>query len=160
IAEAYLVEGATPTDRFTFLERLRSQHGIEYPFILKPDVGQRGVGVKLIRTAGQATDYLQQTNAPLILQRYARGPHEVGVFYYRFPHEERGRIFAITEKIFPTISGDGEHTLEELVWQDRRARFLATKYLRRLGQRRREVLPAGDTVKLVEAGNHAQGCIF
>jgi hypothetical protein len=29
-----------------------------------------------------------------------------------------------------------------------------------LGARRAEVLPAGEIVKLVEAGNHAQGCIF
>jgi len=35
-----------------------------------------------------------------------------------------------------------------------------TKYLQRLGDRRTEVPATGETVKLVEAGNHAQGCIF
>ena len=130
------------------------------PFILKPDVGQRGVGVKLIRTPEQAADYLRLTNAPLIVQRYAPGPGEAGVFYYRFPDEPRGRIFAITEKIFPTITGDGKRTIEELVWADERARFMAGTYFQRLGARRSEVLPAGEILKLVEAGNHAQGCIF
>jgi len=159
-AEAHLLAGATPAERSASLERLSDQHGIKYPFILKPDIGQRGVGVKLIRTQEQAIEYLNHTNAPLLIQHYAPGPREVGVFYYRFPHERSGRIFAITEKVFPTITGDGRHTIEELVWQDERARFVADKYLHRLGNRRTELLAMGQIVKLVEAGNHAQGCIF
>jgi len=159
-AQAHLLAGATPAERSASLEQLCAQHRIGYPLILKPDVGQRGVGVKLIRTREQATEYLNHTNAPLLIQRYAPGPHEVGVFYYRLPHERSGRIFAITEKVFPTITGDGRHTIEELIWQDQRACFIADKYLHRLGNRRTEVLAMGEAVKLVEAGNHAQGCIF
>jgi membrane protein DedA with SNARE-associated domain len=147
-------------DRLALLESMREKHGFDFPFILKPDVGQRGVGVKLIRTPEQAAEYLQHTTAPLVVQRYAPGPCEAAVFYYRFPHESHGRIFAITEKIFPTITGDGKRTVEELVWEDERARFVAETYLLRLGERRSEVLSAGETLKLVEAGNHAQGCIF
>ena len=159
-AEAHLLEGNTPTDRLASLNVIRQQHSIGYPFILKPDVGQRGVGVKLITTQGQAIAYLQQTSAPLIIQHFAPGPYEIGVFYYRFPHEPRGRIFAITEKIFPTVTGDGRRTVSELVWQNSRARFVAETYLRRLGDRRLEILPEGEVLKLVNAGNHAQGCIF
>jgi membrane protein DedA with SNARE-associated domain len=159
-AEAHLLDSAPPAERLAALEQLRDRHRINCPFILKPDVGQRGVGVKLIWTTDQAATYLQQTSVPLLVQRYVTDPHEVGVFYYRFPHEPRGRLFAITEKIFPTITGDGRHTIEELVWRDERARFMAEKYLQRFGERRAEVLPAGEIVKLVEAGNHAQGCIF
>jgi hypothetical protein len=142
------------------LDELCRTGRMEYPFILKPDVGQRGVGVKLIRTRRQASEYLQQTSAPLIAQRYASGPNEVGVFYYRFPHEEHGRIFAMTEKVFPVIQGDGVHTVEELIWHDARCRLIASRYLRRLGNRRLEVPGAGKSIRLVEAGNHAQGCIF
>ena len=42
-----------------------------------------------------------------MVQRYAPGPGEVGIFYYRFPNESRGRIFSITEKIFPEIVATG-----------------------------------------------------
>ena len=58
------------------------------------------------------------------------------------------------------LSGNGRDSIEELVWKDERARFLASKYLQRLGDRRTEIPATGETVKLVEAGNHAQGCIF
>lgn len=159
-AEARLLEGASAAERFASLERVRTECRIEYPFILKPDVGQRGVGVKLIRMPEQAQAVLRNATAPMLLQRYAPGPREAGIFYYRFPREQRGRIFAITEKVFPVITGDGQRTIEELVWRDRRARFVARKYLERLGDRRSEVLRCGESLKLVEAGNHAQGCIF
>jgi len=161
-AEAALLpaKSSSAQDRLSTLKRLLTDHNISYPLILKPDVGQRGVGVKLIRTSEQAMEYLRGTSAPLLVQRYAPGPYEIGVFYYRFPHEQRGRIFAITGKVFPTITGDGRRTIEELIWQDERARFVVATYLRRLGARRSDVLPEGETLKLVEAGNHAQGCIF
>jgi hypothetical protein len=127
---------------------------------LKPDLGQRGAGIKLIRNEPQAEAYLKETSAPLLVQRFAEGPHEVGIFYYRFPNESRGHIFAITEKVFPVITGDGKSTIAELIWRDDRARFMADKYLQRLGERQDEVLAKGETQPLVQAGNHAQGCIF
>jgi len=154
-AEAELVEGATVEERMGSLEAMFGA-----PFILKPDRGHRGVGIKLIRNRGHAENYFRQTSAPLVVQRYAPGPFEVGVFYYRFPHEPRGHIFAITEKIFPKIVGDGQRTVAELIEQDPRAVIIAAQYLRRFTSRRDEVLAAGEELKLVEAGNHAQGCIF
>ncbi len=159
-AEAELLAGATPAERLASLQEICARRAIAYPFVLKPDVGQRGVGVKLIRDDAQALAYLERTSAPLLVQRFAQGPHEAGIFYYRFPHEARGRIFAITEKIFPVIVGDGLSTISQLIWRDPRARFMAAKYLGRLPGREHEVLPKGETLRLVEAGNHAQGCIF
>jgi hypothetical protein len=107
-----------------------------------------------------ALEYLQTVDAPVIVQRYAAGPREAGVFYYRFPDESRGHIFAITEKIFPTITGDGIHTVEELIRADNRTALIAPTYLRRFASRRNEILALGEILKLVETGNHAKGCIF
>lgn len=160
-AEAELLAGSTPEERLASLREICRRRNLPYPFILKPDVGQRGAGIKLIRQEAEAASYyLAQTNAPLLVQRYAAGPYEAGVFYYRFPDEARGEIFAITEKVFPVLVGDGHSTVAELVWNDARARFMADTYLTRLGERRNEVLAAGEELKLVEAGNHCQGCIF
>ncbi|MDR3456278.1 MAG: VTT domain-containing protein [Verrucomicrobiae bacterium] len=159
-AEAELIVGATTEERLVSLRETCARRRIFYPFILKPDLGQRGAGIKLIRDESQALAYLQQTSAALLVQRYADGPHEAGIFYYRFPGEPRGRIFSITEKIFPVIIGDGKSTMAELVWNDARARFMAEKYLQRFGARQNEVLAEGKTQSLVQAGNHAQGCIF
>jgi membrane protein DedA with SNARE-associated domain len=160
VAGAYLIEGRTTTDRLLSLHRLCGEYKIALPFILKPDVGQRGNGVRLIRSMRAALEYLETVDAPVILQRYATGSHEAGVFYYRFPEESRGHIFAITEKIFPAITGDGIRTVEELIRADERAALIARTYLRRFASRRDEILAPGEILKLVETGNHAQGCIF
>ena len=159
-AEAFLVDGQTTTDRLLRLHQLCCEHEITLPFILKPDVGQRGSGVKLIRSMLTALEYLQTVDAPVIVQRYVPGPDEAGVFYYRFPDESRGHIFAITEKIFPTITGDGIRSVEELIRADERAALMARIYLRRFASRRGDILAKGEVLKLVETGNHAQGCIF
>jgi hypothetical protein len=58
------------------------------------------------------------------------------------------------------LTGDGRSTVAELIESDPRARFIADTYLKRFHARREEVLEAGEELKLVEAGNHAQGCIF
>src|SRR5215471_9294530 len=47
-AEAALVSGDTFEARLRSLDEIRLQLNLNPPFILKPDVGQRGVGVKLI----------------------------------------------------------------------------------------------------------------
>jgi membrane protein DedA with SNARE-associated domain len=159
-AEAELVAGSSFENRLASVREICARRNIAYPLILKPDVGQRGVGVKLIRNEDQVIAYLKSTRAPLLLQRYAPGPLEVGIFYFRLPFESRGHIFAITEKVFPAITGDGRSTISELIWADPRARFIAAKYLERLENRKLEVLPPGESLRLVEAGNHAQGCIF
>jgi len=159
-AEAELLAGSTPEARLGSLREICLRRNISHPFILKPDLGQRGAGIKLIRDEAQAQAYLEQTGAALMVQRFAAGPREAGIFYYRFPGEPRGQIFSITEKIFPVVTGDGESTVAELVWRDPRARFMAAKYLQRLGARQDAVLPKGETQSLVQAGNHAQGCIF
>jgi hypothetical protein len=107
-----------------------------------------------------ALEYLETVKAPVIVQHYVTGPCEAGVFYYRFPDEPRGHIFAITKKIFPIIRGDGIHTVEELIRADDRAALIAPTYLRRFASRRDEILALGEILRLVETGNHAQGCIF
>jgi membrane protein DedA with SNARE-associated domain len=159
-AEAWRIPNGPTQGRRESLRAVLEKHPVPFPFILKPDVGQRGAGVKLIRSLAEADAYLEQTGEALVLQRYVPGPHEVGIFYHRLPGEARGRIFAITEKVFPCVTGDGRRTLGELIDEDPRARFQSHRYRERFRSRLDEVLPEGRTLRLVEAGNHAQGCLF
>src|SRR5260221_5565413 len=148
-AEAELIVGDTLAPRLRSLDEIRARFGMDFPFILKPDVGQRGAGIKLIRSAEQAKAYLRQTSAPLLVQRYAPGPLEAGIFYYRFPHESRGHIFAITEQLFPILVRDGKSTLTELVCRDSRARLMADSSLRRFSGGENAVLSPREQLKLV-----------
>ncbi|HEY5894229.1 MAG TPA: VTT domain-containing protein [Chthoniobacterales bacterium] len=160
IAPGFLIEVGTVAKRMAALREGMQSARLELPVILKPDVAQRGSGFKVIRNLTAAENYLSEVPVPAVVQKYIPGPYEVGLFYYRFPSETTGRIFAITEKIFPTIVGDGQRTIEELIRADARAAMIAETYLQRFSVRCQEVLPAGQSLRLVEAGNHAQGCIF
>jgi membrane protein DedA with SNARE-associated domain len=159
-ADSYLIPVGTAEERLANVQRLFEEKALSFPFVLKPDVAQRGAGFRKIESFEQAKQYLATVSLPLVLQRYAPGPNEAGIFYYRFPEEESGHIFAITRKQFPFVVGDGRHTVRELVERDSRAPLIAETYLERFATSADDVLPAGERLRLVEAGNHCQGCIF
>ncbi len=130
-----------------------------FPVVVKPDVGERGAGVRIVRSEAELEKVLDETAEDLIIQEFAPG-EEVGVFYYRYPGDERGEIFATTEKRFPTVTGDGESTLEELILDDDRAICLAKSYLEQNAERLDDVPAAGETVPIIEVGTHSRGAIF
>ncbi|HZQ39566.1 MAG TPA: DedA family protein, partial [Rhizomicrobium sp.] len=105
-ARSGLIKASDP-DRMERLKEICAEQRLALPLVLKPDVAQRGSGFRLVRAWDEAREYLNHVTEDVVAQEYAPGPGEAGIFYYRFPHETRGRIFAITEKIFPTIIGDG-----------------------------------------------------
>jgi len=160
VAETHLVRFHSADQQFSQISRVRETQGLDYPFVLKPDIGQRGYGFKVVRSDDDVRSYIEQFSRDVLVQKYVPGPYEAGIFYCRMPHESQGRIFAITQKVFPIITGDGEHTIEELIQGDARASLIASTYLQRFAKQRREVLAAGRSLKLVQAGNHCQGAIF
>ena len=93
------------------------------------------------------------------MQPYHEGPFEAGVFYYRMPGWERGRILSITDKHFPVLVGDGHSTIQELVWAHP-ALSHAGRYVSSPASRGLARVLAGDRFQLAIAGNHAQGTLF
>jgi len=135
------------------------QRGLEFPVVLKPDAGQRGSGVAIVRSSEQLREYLMRSSFPAILQEYISG-EEYGIFYYRYPGNERGQVFSVTEKRMPVLVGDGKCTLEELILADDRAVCMSNFYLRKNSGRIQNVPAAGEKVQLVEIGTHCRGAIF
>lgn len=127
--------------------------------VLKPDQGQRGEGVAIIRSDGQAAEYLARSPLCTLLQEFAPG-REFGVFYVRYPNDAQGRIFSVTEKRLPVLTGDGRQTLEQLILRDDRAVCMAPFYLLKQRARAHLVIPAGEPVPLVELGTHCRGAVF
>lgn len=134
--------------------------GLRYPFILKPDVGQRGYGVRLIRTPEDVIEYANVSRGPVIVQEASPFECEAGLFYARRPCEDRGRIISVTDKSFPFVVGDGTSSLGQLILRDRRARIIASVYFTRHRARLNDIIEAGQVFALSECGNHCQGAIF
>ena len=159
-SDGYLVPEGSVENRIESIGEICVRHQIRFPFVLKPDTAQRGAGFRRIESFDEIENYVAQVSGPLILQRYVQGPKEAGIFYYRFPKEHKGHIFSITRKQFPVVVGDGRQALRELIESDSRARLIARTYLERFASSADRILAQGESMRLVEAGNHCQGCIF
>lgn len=131
-----------------------------YPFIIKPDIGQRGFGVRIMRSHKDLEEYIEQSKFDRIIQRLSVFSNEAGLFYVRKPSEKMGRIFSITDKKFPYIIGDGVNTTGDLILSDFRARIIAPVYFSRLKGQLNEIPIEGKKIPLAECGNHCQGAIF
>jgi hypothetical protein len=146
-------------ERAASIESFMRREGLTFPIVLKPDVGQRGSGVTVVRSIEQIRNYLATAPVPLIAQEYVGGL-EFGIFYYRVPGEKAGHVFSITEKRMPAVVGDGTRTLEELILADSRAVCMADVYCRQNSIPVHTLLANGERVQLVELGTHCRGAIF
>lgn len=135
-------------------------NGWSFPIILKPDNGYRGRGLRKADHADHIVEYFGTEPGPTVAQVFHPGPYEAGVFYCRRPGEPTGRIFSVTTKQLGVLTGDGKHTLEQLIYRHRRYRMQAGVFLRRFGDERDRVLAEGERLTLGTAMNHCQGAVF
>jgi hypothetical protein len=137
-------------------------NGLHYPVVAKPDIGCRGAGVRPIADRAALVHYLSDfpVGETLILQQMVDVIGEAGVFYVREPGAEKGEIISLTLKYFPHVVGDGKRTLRELIHADKRAGRVAHLYLDRFADELVDVLPVGQTKRLVFSGSHSKGAIF
>ncbi|MEN8663173.1 MAG: alpha/beta fold hydrolase [Lentimonas sp.] len=148
----------TVSERLAGLAAFQAAHDLSWPVVLKPDIGQRGEGVAVIRSQKQAEVYLSENKEPVIAQRFIPGA-EFGVFFVRMPNGEC-RLFSITEKVLPHLVGDGKRTLERLILDDSRAVTLAKHYMKVNRDRLYAVPEVDEEIQLVELGTHCRGAVF
>ena len=138
------------------------QASLDFPIVAKPDLGCRGAGVKLIKNHDQLEQYIDSfpNQARFLLQQKAPYQAEAGVFYVRYPEQKQGQIISITLKYAPTVTGDGEHTLKELIKSHPRAGQLSHLYLPRHIDRLDWIPQNEEEFQLAFAGSHSRGSIF
>lgn len=147
------------TERLAAYDAALAELGLSYPVVLKPDAGQRGLGVAVIRDRAAAEGWLRRTPGPVLLQAYIGGC-EYGVFYVRQPGAARGSVVSVTLKEQLEVIGNGTDSLEVLILRHPRAVALQELFLKRFDARLEEVLPEGARLPLGELGTHALGSLF
>jgi len=138
---------------------LRS-YALTFPLIAKPDIGERGIGVKLLRTFDELEEYRSRSKVDFLLQEYVDYPCEIGVFYHRIPGDVSGQISGIVGKEFLSVTGDGKSDLLTLIKQNDRACLQFPAMAETFGDQLETVLPAGEKLDLVPYGNHSRGAKF
>jgi D-alanine-D-alanine ligase-like ATP-grasp enzyme len=143
-----------------FILKKIKDHHINFPFIIKPDVGLQGLRVEKINFKEELKQYLQKANHHFLIQEFANFPSEIGIFYTRMPNENKGQITGIVHKDFLILKGNGTHTIGELILQNPRFALQIKTLKKKFGTQLNEILPKNKTLNLMPYGNHARGSKF
>ena len=158
----HTVDAQSTAAQATVIDTQMAAHGFALPAVFKPEIGCRGIGVKLIKNAEEMHEYINgyPEGAVFMVQQLADWEPEAGVFYTRLPGEEKGKVISLGMKYSPHVLGDGKHSLRELLVADPRTSELMHLYVSRHADRLDDIIPAGQLFKLVFSVSHSKGAIF
>ncbi len=140
------------------VETWMKNKSLSFPIVAKPDVGERGDNIELIRSLPQLADYTIKLNRPFLLQEYINTDFEAGVMVIKNIHTGKFEISSIVTKDYLQVTGDGVSTVEELMNQSHRASFQVDRF-REMNQFH-TIIPKGKTLVIEPIGNHKRGTTF
>ncbi len=149
-----------PKDDFSTINNRLHQHEIDYPLIVKPEVGGQGILFRKIDTEQEFRTYHSKVPVEYIVQRMVHYPMEVSVFYIRHPRDAKGIVTGFLHKIPLQVTGDGKHTLEELVLQHPKGQKRVDELHSNHKGNWSRILMAGERYMLSYAANHNRGAHF
>lgn len=136
------------------------KNGFEYPFVVKPDRGEKGLLFRRVETRDQLLHYHNKVFFPYLVQAFSNYPVEVSIFYTRMPDDEKGIISGFFRKEPLQVKGTGTDTLEALVSQSPKALKWKEELYIRHTENWQQILPKGKIYILSYAANHNQGATF
>ncbi|NNE26641.1 MAG: hypothetical protein HKN09_07340 [Saprospiraceae bacterium] len=134
---------------------------IEFPLIVKPNIGERAVLVELIHDEDELEKYIRANDIDILIQEFISLPNECGIFYIRKPSESKGKVVSIGLKNFFKLKGDGKSTVRRLMELNPRYKLQIERFedqgnydvLNR-------VLALNEEFKVEPIGNHNRGTTF
>ena len=139
-------------------EQILIENNLSFPVISKPDVGYRGIMVEKINSIEELGNYAKTVDQDFLIQEICKYPNEIGLFYYRLPHSNKGKVSGITVKDFLTVIGNGKSTLRQLLQEKPRFAMQIQKLKSRYNLN--EVLKTNEKICMVPYGNHNRGTAF
>lgn len=149
-----------PGEDFQLIEEKLSQYQINYPLIVKPEIGGQGILFRKLDTKEELLHYHSLMPFEYIVQQLVQYPMEVSVFYIRHPQEKKGRVTGFLHKIPMQVTGDGIQTLEQLILQHPKGNKRTEELYNKHKDKWHSVIPAGERYMLSYAANHNRGARF
>ena len=103
-----------------------AERGLTYPLVAKPDLGWCGHGVRLVRSRAELQAYAASfpMGERIVLQAFLPAEGEAGLFYMRQPGQAHGSLIGMLLRHYPSVAGDGVHSVGELMAADTRVQRL------------------------------------
>ncbi|MCI4666688.1 MAG: ATP-grasp domain-containing protein [Bacteroidia bacterium] len=161
VAEAYKPQTLwVPGEELDKVHDKIEASGLHFPLVVKPNVGERGLGVEKINNQAALNAYLKKVQVDLIIQEYVDYSEEYSVLHYRFPNSKQGNITSLCHKVHLFVVGDGTSSLRQLIKGKDRALLQLDEMEKRYADRMEEILLEGEKLVLLPIGNHARGAMF
>lgn len=144
---------------FTHIQQLLQEAGITFPCVAKPNVGERGFAVEVMHNKEDLLLYTNQYHHDFLIQPFIDLPIEAGVLCYRMPGGNT-RISSIVLKSYLAVTGNGNDSLETLIYQNIRARLRLNYLLHKFSGRLKYIPDKGEQILLEPIGNHCRGTTF
>ena len=141
------------------LIRFKSQE-IEFPIIVKPNIGLKGLGVVEIKNIDELENYHKNNDYDFLIQEKINFKNEVGIFYHRFPDEKKGKITGMVKKEFLSVKGDGKKTLKDLVMENPRSAYQIKAVEQQMRNEMQKIIPENEVIILVPFVSHTRGAKF
>ena len=133
---------------------------IQYPLVVKPEVGGQGILFRKIDTEAELLHYHSKMKFEYIVQAMVHYPMEVSVFHIRYPYKTKGVITGFLHKIPLQVMGNGKNTLQELVMQHPKGLKMIDALQIKHATAWNTVLKDGEKYMLSYAANHNRGAHF
>ncbi|MBI1191733.1 MAG: hypothetical protein GC205_00975 [Bacteroidetes bacterium] len=137
-----------------------AQGNISFPMVAKPDIGERGMLVRILDSSLELERFRREHPVDFLLQEYIAFEEEVSVLHFRFPGQEKGTISSVTLKEYLQVTGDGRRSVAELVAAYPRARLQENSLRQSHAAVWNRVLAPGQLLQFHTIGNHSKGCKF
>lgn len=149
-----------PGQHFEEVKQYVAAAGFSYPFCVKPDVGMKGLLFRKIDTEADFKTYHQLMPAEYIVQELVDYGLEVSVFYYRYPHQQKGIISGFIQKELMEVTGNGKDTLLQLIQKHPKAKHREGEMRAKHAEHLNTILNPGAKFYLSYAANLNRGARF
>ncbi len=138
------------------LELWMAQARLTWPMVLKREIGGMGRGVCICRQHEEARNFFRVNLGDVVVQELAAGV-EFSIWFVREPGAPSVRLLAVSEAQYPSVTGDGKHSLDHLILADDRTLPFARIYQAKFAARLADIPAAGEVILLAELTHRRNG---
>lgn len=143
---------------FHLIEKIVASFNLQFPLIVKPDLGEGGFLVKKVANLQELKVYHEGHSMAYIIQEYIATPLELSVLI----HNASGSlsISSVTQRKYLVLTGDGSHSVAQLLAKNKHTQYRQKNIRQLLQQNLENVLPNNEVYQPIQIGNWDFGATY